>query len=107
MTTKTIPVYSDVPNELLDLMNMIKYEKFTPEAGEKKLNDLIAYVDATKVLPLRAGTGYPMKNFVFRSTVPDKAIRLLSRYDFTKLNALTIGIAKAAAKKYLQKNGLL
>ena len=108
MSTKQIKVYADVPKELIELINRIKYENFSIQEGRSKLSALKQFVDNSKILPLRnSAKSYPMKTVVVKSIVPDEAVELLNQYEYSKVSTFMMVTAKAVASNYLKKQNLI
>lgn len=108
---KTAILFSDVPDALIELMNEIKYNSLTPEQGKQKLQQLEQYIQTdTKVkqfVKIRTAGNYGQKNVTFNDSVPNEAIQLLRKYNFSAIPKIVMPLVKSKVRAELKKLNLL
>lgn len=108
---KKVEIFSDVPNELIELMNQIKYSNLTPEQAKTKLKELENFVQTNtavkQFVTVRTAGKYVQKTVVFNDNVPDDAINLLRRYNFSSIPKIMMPMVKTAVRTQLKKINLL
>jgi len=108
---KTVMMFKDIPDALIELMNEIKYNNLTPAQGKQKLAQLEQYIQTdAKVksfVKIRQAGSYGQKQVHFNDNVPDEAIKLLLKYNFSAIPSIVMPLVKSKVREELKKLNLL
>lgn len=106
MTTRTVYLYDDVPNELIDCIRMIDYSRIPKHEQQSQLQKLEDIASKQSRLQRRVtGNGmYPTRAVSVPSTLPDAAIDLVNTFWYGALRPTEKLFAYGAIKLWIKRN---
>lgn len=106
MTMKTVYVYTDVPDELIECIRMIDYSRIPKHEQQAQLQKLHNIASTQSRLQMRlTGNGmHPTRAVSVPSTLPDTAIDLVNRFWYGALRPTEKLFAYGAIKLWIKRN---
>lgn len=106
--TKLVQFHTDVPDELIALLAEIRYSAVSHSDGLAALVQLEKFISTVKVIIQRKIVGVAtVKAVALPAEIPQEAIDLVNRYDFTRIKKWQIKMALPTIRTELKKRGLL
>lgn len=104
------PLFEDIPQELVDVMNAIQFSAIAPDKQAVLLQQLQTWVEQELVakghIRVRTRQNNPIGKFRLRPNIPDAAFDLLNRYDYGKPSLVTRVALRSKALEYLRSIGI-